>query len=68
MTGTVKTCEACAKAKAVAKGVTKTPSKSAEAPGERLYFDTSRPNYWFMEVDDATWYKYRLRKAEVGYR
>ena len=41
LTGTLTTCDACAKAKA--KGVTKKASEPAAKPGERLYFDTAGP-------------------------
>jgi hypothetical protein len=77
LTGSVKTCDACAKAKAVAKGVTKQASELAAKPGERLYFDTAGPystslggsTYWMMAVDDCTRYKYSgfaKKKSEIG--
>ena len=41
LTSTLTTCDACAKAKAQAKGVTKKASEPTCKPGERLYFDTA---------------------------
>ena len=63
--GTLRTCDACAKAKAVATRVPKTASEKATKPGERLFVDTSGPyptslggsEYWFLAVDDFTRYK-----------
>lgn len=74
--GDRKHCEACAFAKAKAKGVTKTPKKPAEAKGERLYLDISGPykktvkgsQYWVLIVDDKTrkaWSFFIPKKSEV---
>jgi hypothetical protein len=60
--GTKKSCEACAYAKAKAKGVSKTPKKPADIKGERLYLDISGPykktvkgsQFWILIVDDKT--------------
>jgi hypothetical protein len=57
-----KTCEACAYAKAKAKGVSKTTSLKANEKGERLFMDISGPykmslkgsKYWLLIVDDKT--------------
>ena len=43
LTGTLSTCDACAKAKAQAKGVTKKALEPASKPGEQLYVDTAGP-------------------------
>jgi hypothetical protein len=45
LTGVLKACEACAKAKATAKAVPKTTSNERKAtkPGEVLHLDTSGP-------------------------
>ena len=43
LTGTLTTCDVCAKAKAKAKGVTKKVAEPASKPGERLYFDILGP-------------------------
>ena len=58
--GQFKICEACAKAKTKAKGVSKTAKMKAESPGQRLFVDISGPyaksvignKYWVMVVDD----------------
>ena len=75
LTGTLTTCDACAKAKA--KGATKKASEPASKPGERLYFDTAGPystslggsTYWVMAVDDHTRYKFSgfmKEKSDIG--
>ena len=43
LTGILRTCDACAKAKAVATRVPKTASEEATKPGEHLFVDTSGP-------------------------
>jgi hypothetical protein len=59
---TKKQCEACAFAKAKAKGVSKTTLLKAHEKGERLFMDISGPykmslkgsKYWLLIVDDKT--------------
>lgn len=74
--GDRRSCEACAYAKAKAKGVSKTPSKPAETKGERLYIDISGPykktvkgnQFWVLVVDDKTrkaWSFFVPRKTEA---
>ena len=74
--GKRKTCEACAYAKAKAKGVPKKPKPPAEAKGERLYLDISGPykktvkgsQYWVLIVDDKTrkaWSFFVPKKSDV---
>ena len=66
LTGTLTMCDACAKAKAQAMGVTKKASEPASKRGERLYFDTAGPystslggsTYWVMAVVDHSRYRY----------
>ena len=69
--------DACAKAKAKAKGVTKKASEPPSKPGERLYFDTAGlystslggSTYWVMAVDDHSRYKYSgfmKKKSDIG--
>lgn len=71
-----KTCEACAYAKAKAKGVSKTTHLKATEKGERLFLDISGPykmslkgsKYWLLIVDDKTrkaWSFFVKTKAEA---
>jgi hypothetical protein len=61
-TGTLRSCDACAMAKAKATKVSKISSKRATIPGERLFVDISGPykksivgsNYWILFVDDLS--------------
>ena len=43
LTGTMKPCEACMRAKAKQKKVPKETASRSSTPGERLYFDVSGP-------------------------
>jgi hypothetical protein len=69
LSGELRTCDACAKAKAIAKRVPKTSVIKETKPGERLYVDVSGPYtaslggsvYWAMAVDGKT------RKAFSGF-
>ena len=62
VTGSRTACEACAFAKAKAKGVSKVTKELAKEKGERLYIDLSGPykntvsknKYWILIVDDKT--------------
>jgi transposase InsO family protein len=73
---TKKRCEACAFAKARAKGVSKTTSMKAHEKGERLFLDISGPykmslkgsKYWLLVVDDKTrkaWSFFIQNKSEA---
>jgi len=77
LTGTFKACEACAKAKAKAKGVAKTTNVKAEKPGERLFVDISGPyrksvagsEYWILVVDDYSrkkWSYFSRTKSKIA--
>jgi hypothetical protein len=74
--GKRKTCEACAYAKAKAKGVGKTTKLVAEEKGERLFLDISGPykntvkgsKFWILIVDDKTrkaWSFFVNRKSDI---
>jgi hypothetical protein len=77
LTGNLSTCESCAKAKAIAKGVTKTASEIKQKPGDRIYVDISGPypttvggsKYWVMAVDGHSRMKFSgfiTRKSEIA--
>ena len=59
LTGTLRSCDGCSKAKAKAKAVSKVSTVQAVLPGERIFVDTSGPykksivgsNYWILVVD-----------------
>jgi hypothetical protein len=74
--GTRKTCEACAYAKAKAKGVGKTTKLVAQAKGERLFLDISGPykntvkgsKFWILIVDDKSrkaWSFFVNKKTDI---
>jgi hypothetical protein len=74
--GDRRSCEACAYAKAKAKGVSKSPSKPADTKGERLFIDISGPykktvkgnQFWVLVVDDKTrkaWSAFVPRKTDA---
>ncbi len=74
--GNRKNCEACAYAKAKAKGVLKTPVKPAELKGERLSLDISGPykktvkrsQFWILVLDDKprkAWSFFVPKKSDI---
>ena len=77
LSGHLSTCESCAKAKAIAKGVSKTGSEIEQKPGDRMYVDISGPypttvggsKYWVMAVDGHSRMKFSgfiTRKSEIA--
>ena len=76
LTGELKACEACMKAKAKAKAVKKTTEHKATKIGERLYLDTSGPfapsmrgsRYWGKICDQfsgKTWDRFLTNKSLI---
>jgi hypothetical protein len=76
VTGTKRTCEACAYAKAKAKSVGKTTKVVADAKGDRLFLDISGPykntskgsKFWILIVDDKTrkaWSFFVTKKNDI---
>ena len=77
LTGTLKLCEACVKAKATAKPTKKITEEKATKPGERLFLDTSGPyedskaanKYWGQLVCQKTsrkWSFYAINKTKLS--
>ena len=77
LTGTMRPCDGCAKAKAKAKSVSKVSSLKALLPGERLFVDTSGPykrsiigsTYWILVVDQfsgKSWSFFVKKKSFIG--
>jgi hypothetical protein len=76
-TDTMRTCGACALAKAQQKNVPKTTMLNAEKAGERLFIDISGPynrsaggnTYWVLVVDDFSrkkWSYFIKQKNDIG--
>jgi len=76
LTGSKKTCEACAYAKAKAKALNKATTSKATEKGERFYVDFSGPykktakgsKYWLLITDDKTrksWSYFVNQKTQI---
>ena len=76
-TGTLKTCDGCARAKATQKRTNKNTDTKATKPDERYYMDTSGPyaqtiggnRYWIKFIDDyskKSFDFYVVRKKSVS--
>ena len=68
LTGSLKTCDGCARDKAQAARIPKTTEVKVRKPGEHLFVDTSGPfsptvagsHYWIKMGDDYSHYSWRF--------